>query len=79
MNPPQHITPLPDDGLEWLREIRRNITGSFVRDQTAIGDYLRQREKDLGDRIVRTSLASSLSRLEHANMFSNSLHYHFPL
>ena len=47
-------TPLPDDGLDWLREIRRNITDSFGHDQTVIGDYLRQREKELGDRIVRT-------------------------
>ena len=59
MNPPTLTTPpadIPphDDGLEWLREIRGNIAGSFGHDQSAIGDYLRQREKELGDRIVRT-------------------------
>ena len=56
MNPPSPVPPPPphDDGLEWLREIRRNITGSFNHDQTAIGDYLREREKELGDRVVRT-------------------------
>ena len=43
----------PDD-LEWLREIRRKITGDFGRDQKKIGDYLREREKAMGDRIVRT-------------------------
>lgn len=48
--------PLPahDDGLEWLRDIRRKITSDFGHDQKKIGDYLRQREKELGDRIVRT-------------------------
>jgi len=43
-----------DDGLEWLREIRRKITSEFDHDQTRIGDYLREREKEMGDRIVRT-------------------------
>ena len=43
----------PDD-LEWLREIRRKITSEFGHDQKKIGDYLREREKAMGDRIVRT-------------------------
>jgi len=43
----------PDD-LEWLREIRRKITTDFGHDQKKIGDYLREREKAMGDRIVRT-------------------------
>jgi hypothetical protein len=50
-------TPTPsshDDGLEWLREIRRKITTDFDHDQKKIGDYLREREKTMGDRIVRT-------------------------
>lgn len=42
------------DDLEWLREIRRKITTSFGHDQKKIGDYLREREKQMGDRIVRT-------------------------
>ena len=42
------------DDLEWLREIRRKITTSFDHDQKKIGDYLREREKTMGDRIVRT-------------------------
>lgn len=49
--PPSHAH---DDGLEWLRDIRRKITSGFGHDQTKIGDYLREREKELGDRIVRT-------------------------
>ena len=43
-----------DDGLEWLRAIRREITISFDHDQTRLGDYLREREKQLGDPIART-------------------------
>jgi hypothetical protein len=42
-----------DDGLEWLRDIRRKITSDFGHDQKKIGDYLREREKTMGDRIVR--------------------------
>jgi hypothetical protein len=42
------------DDLEWLREIRRKITSDFGHDQKKIGDYLREREKAMGDRIVRT-------------------------
>ncbi|WP_395738027.1 hypothetical protein [Prosthecobacter sp.] len=42
------------DDLEWLREIRRKITSDFGHDQKKIGDYLREREKLMGDRIVRS-------------------------
>jgi len=48
-------TPQKDsDDLEWLREIRRKITTSFGHDQKKIGNALREREKQMGDRIVRT-------------------------
>ena len=51
-------TPTPpskdSDDLDWLREIRCKITTSFGHDQKKIGDYLREREKSMGDRIVRT-------------------------
>ena len=43
----------PDD-LEWLRQIRRKITADFGHDQKRIGDYLREREKAMGTRVVRT-------------------------
>ena len=46
--------PQKDDGLEWLREIRREISAEFDHDQKRIGDYFREREKALGDRVVRT-------------------------
>ena len=49
------VTPQRDsDDLEWLREIRRKITSDFGHDQKKIGDYLREREKLMGDRIVRS-------------------------
>ena len=53
MNPQPPAEP-HDDGLEWLREIRRKITAEFDHDQQRIGDYLRLREEELGDRVVRT-------------------------
>lgn len=48
-------SPLPDsDDLEWLRAIRRKLTSEFGHDQKKIGDALREREKQMGDRIVRS-------------------------
>jgi len=48
-------SPLPDsDDLEWLRAIRRKLTSEFGHDQKRIGDALREREKQMGDRIVRS-------------------------
>ncbi|MCB1208069.1 MAG: hypothetical protein KDK97_02020 [Verrucomicrobiales bacterium] len=48
-------TPPPDpDDLEWLRAIRRKLTSDFGHDQKQIGDALREREKQMGDCIVRT-------------------------
>ena len=52
MNTP--TPPSDPDDLEWLRKIRRKITSDFGHDQQKIGDYLREREKAMGDRIVRT-------------------------
>jgi len=45
----------PDtDDLEWLRAIRHKLTSEFGHDQKKIGDALREREKQMGDRIVRS-------------------------
>ncbi len=46
--------PQKDDGLDWLREIRREFSAQFDHDETRIGDYYRQREKEYGNRVVRT-------------------------
>lgn len=52
---PATTSPLPDsDDLEWLRAIRRKLTSEFGHDQKKIGDALREREKQMGDRIVRS-------------------------
>lgn len=52
---PASTSPLPDsDDLEWLRAIRRKLTSEFGHDQKRIGDALREREKQIGDRIVRS-------------------------
>ena len=52
---PATTFPLPDsDDLEWLRAIRRKLTSEFGHDQKRIGDALREREKQMGDRIVRS-------------------------
>jgi len=47
--------PHPDtDDLEWLRAIRRKLTSEFGHDQRKLGAALREREKHMGDRIVRS-------------------------
>ena len=49
------IPPHPaTDDLEWLRAIRRKLTSEFGHERQKIGDALREREKQMGDRIVRT-------------------------
>lgn len=54
MKPDPTTAPPDTDDLEWLRAIRRKITSEFGHDQKKIGDALREREKQMGDRIVRT-------------------------
>ena len=43
-----------DDGLEWLREIRREISTEFGHDQSKIGDAIRKREMEARQRLVRS-------------------------
>ncbi len=47
--------PLTDDGLDWLRDIRRNIAAKFGNDPHRLGDHLREMEKlpQYAHRIVR--------------------------
>ncbi len=54
MNTAPTTPPSDTDDLEWLRAIRRKITSEFGHDQKKIGDALREREKQMGERIVRT-------------------------
>lgn len=50
--PPPLMT---DDGLDWLREVRRNIAAKFGNDPHRLGDHLREMEKlpQYAHRIVR--------------------------
>ena len=56
MNPstPENPAPPRDDGLDWLREIRRKLTAAHDHDQTRIGDAIREREAAVRHRLVRT-------------------------
>lgn len=40
--PPPQIN---DDGLDWLRDIRRKITSEFSNDPRRLGAHLREMEK----------------------------------
>ena len=48
-NPPKN-----DDGLEWLREIRRKISAECNHDPFEMGRRLREREKEYKGRIFKT-------------------------
>jgi len=51
---PDGPAPRRDDGLDWLREIRRKLTAAEGHDQTRIGDAIRAREAEVRHRLVRT-------------------------
>ncbi len=48
--PPKH-----DDGLEWLREIRRKMAAECNYDPFEMGRRLREREKEYKGRIFTTN------------------------
>jgi hypothetical protein len=43
-----------DDGLEWLRDIRRAIAAEANNDPAEMGRRLRQREKQVQGRLFKT-------------------------
>lgn len=43
-----------DDGLEWLREIRRKLAAECNHDPFEMGRRLREREKEYKGRIFKT-------------------------
>ena len=43
-----------DDGLEWLREIRREIAAEAGNDPAEMGRRLREREREFAGRMFRT-------------------------
>ena len=54
MKPDATALTLDSDDLPWLRAIRRKLTSEFSHDQKKIGDALREREQEMGGRIVRS-------------------------
>lgn len=44
----------PDDGLEWLRAIRRELAAEANHDPTEMGHRLRERERQMAGRLFKT-------------------------
>jgi hypothetical protein len=52
---PSETTPAPhDDGLEWLRAIRREMAAEANNDPAEMGRQLREREQTMKDRLFKT-------------------------
>ncbi len=47
-------TAIHDDGLEWLRKVRRKLSAECNHDPFEMGRRLREREKEFSGRIFRT-------------------------
>ena len=72
---PASAPPQRDDGLDWLREIRRQLAAEAGDDVFEMGRRLREREKKLQGRLFRTERvlvpveggpAGSAARMEDA-------------
>jgi hypothetical protein len=46
--------PAHEDGLEWLREVRRQLAAEANYDPAEMGRRIREREKSLGHRMFKT-------------------------
>ena len=55
MNSEETTTMTRDDGLEWLREIRRKMAADANYDVGEMGRRLREIEREMPDRIVTTA------------------------
>ena len=53
---PESTAPPPrrDDGLEWLREIRRQLSAEYNHDPFEMGRRLREMQKEHPGRIFKT-------------------------
>lgn len=51
---PKTPSPRADDGLDWLREIRREMAAEAGNDPRRMGDKLRELEKQYQQRMVKT-------------------------
>jgi hypothetical protein len=55
MNSENSSTKVPrDDGLEWLRDIRRQMAAEANYDAVEMGRRLREIEREMQDRLVTT-------------------------
>ena len=55
MNPnDSSASPSHDDGLEWLREIRRRMAAEANYDPSEMGRRLRDIEREMPGRVVKT-------------------------
>ena len=55
MNSENSSTKVPrDDGLEWLRDIRRQMAAEANYDPVEMGRRLREIEREMQDRVVTT-------------------------
>ena len=54
MTPDSTAAPPRDDGLEWLRAIRREIAAESNHDPAEMGRRLRERERQMPGRIFKT-------------------------
>jgi len=58
MNPEDSTTKTPrDDGLEWLRDIRRQMAADANYDPSEMGRRLREIEQEMPARVVTTERA----------------------
>ena len=51
---PKTQSPTTDDGLEWLRDIRREMAAEAGNDPRRMGATLREMEKQYQQRMVKT-------------------------
>lgn len=54
MTPDPIAAPPHDDGLEWLRDIRREIAAESNDDPAEMGRRLRARERQMPERMFKT-------------------------
>lgn len=48
-----------DDGLEWLRDVRRKLAKKFNYDPKIAAAYYQQKQKELGARMYRPEAAAT--------------------
>lgn len=52
-----------DDGLEWLREIRRNMAEEFENDPKKLGEHVRKLQQTHPERLYRREVESATAVL----------------